>query len=551
METGQTSDLWWKNAVIYCVDVETYRDSNGDGIGDFAGLTEMVGYLDGIGVTTLWLMPFYASPNRDNGYDISDFYAVDPRLGTLGDLVELLRAARERGIRTIADLVVNHTSIDHPWFQEARRNRDSPYRDYYIWADEAPADAQEGVIFPGVQHTTWTYDREAGQYYMHRFRSHQPDLNMDNPAVRQEIERIIGFWMQLGLSGFRVDAVPFLIEAVAGRPPAAGDPHDYLRELRAFMTRRRGDAILLAEANEPADKLAAYFGDQHGDQMHMLFNFLGNQASYLSLVRGEARPLVRALRALPPHPESGQWANFVRNHDELSLDKLTDSERQEVWDAFAPEPEMRIYERGIRRRFPPMVDGDRRRIELMYSLCFSLPGTPVLFYGEEIGMGDDQSLPERDAVRTAMQWSGREGAGFSAAPRNAVVRPPIREGPFAHDRLNVDDQRRDPASLLNWFERVIRLRKEWPELGHGEAEIVATGRRAVLAHLCRWNRGTVVAVHNFGARRAMVRLDVTTEDPMGWRHIFGPGLLSDPGPGPIDVSLGPFGYAWYGARRRF
>jgi maltose alpha-D-glucosyltransferase/alpha-amylase len=549
METGETSDLWWKNAVVYCVDVETYRDGNGDGIGDFAGLTESIGYLAGIGVTTLWLMPFFASPNRDNGYDISDFYAVDPRLGTLGDVVELVRAARERGIRVIADLVINHTSDEHPWFRAARSRRDSPYRDYYVWADEAPTDAAEGVIFPGVQRTTWTYDREAGQYYMHRFRAFQPDLNISHRAVREEIERIIGFWMELGLSGFRVDAVPFLIEQTAGAEAAVGDPHDYLREIRAFMSRRRGDAVLLAEANEPSDKLAAFFGDQFGDQMHMLFNFIGNQAMYLSLVRRDARPMARAMRALPPHPASAQWANFVRNHDELSLDKLTDAERDEVWDAYAPDPEMRIYERGIRRRLPPMVNGDRRQIELLYSLCFALPGTPVLFYGEEIGMGDDQSLPERDAVRTAMQWSGRPGGGFSTAPREAMVRPPIDDGPFSFERVNVDDQRRDAGSLLNWFEHLIRVRKEWPEIGFGEWEILESGRRAILAHVCRWRDGAVVALHNFGARRARVHLDVATDDPMGWRHLFGNGTL-DLGRNGADVSLGAYGYAWFGARHR-
>jgi trehalose synthase len=403
-----TSDLWWKNAIVYCVDTQSYQDSNGDGVGDFRGLTQRIDYLAGLGVTCLWLMPFYPSPERDYGYDVADYYGIAEKYGTFGDFVELVRTARERGIRVIADLVVNHTSSDHPWFQLARRDRDSSWHDFYVWADVKPRDADQGVIFPGEQQSVWSYDRSARRWYLHRFHDHQPDLNIANAAVRDEIHKVIGFWLELGLSGFRVDAVPFLIEHEGILEPAVRDPHDYLRDQRKLLSRRRGDAMLLAEANEPLERLGGFFGDR-GNQMHVLFNFVVNQALYLSLVRGAAAPVASALEALPPIPSDCQWATFVRNHDELSLDKLTDDEREEVFAALAPRESMRIYGRGIRRRLPSMVDGDRRRMELMYSLLFTLPGTPVLFYGEEIGMGDDERLDGREAVRLPMQWAPETG----------------------------------------------------------------------------------------------------------------------------------------------
>jgi maltose alpha-D-glucosyltransferase/alpha-amylase len=548
-----TSDLWWKNAIIYCVDVDSFLDTDGDGVGDFNGLTAKVDYLASLGITCLWLQPFYPSPDRDNGYDVSDYYGVDPRYGTLGDVVELIRTARERGIRVIADLVVNHTSTEHPWFQAAG-DRSSPFHDYYVWADQKPENADEGVIFPGVQHTTWSYDTRVDRWYMHRFMPHQPDLNINNPRVRDEIHKIIGYWLELGLSGFRVDAVPFLIEQEGATSAGPADPHDYLRDLRAFLSRRRGDAMLLAEANEPVQKLPLFFGDDAGDQMHMLFDFIGNQALYLALVRGDARPISRALRNRPQKPETGQWANFVRNHDELSLDKLTDAERDEVFEAFAPDLEMRIYERGIRRRAPTMLEGDRRRLELLYSMTFSLPGAPVLFYGEEIGLGDDQSLEGRHAVRTGMQWSGRPGGGFSRAPRPAIPRPPVEGGPFGYRRLNVDRQREDPRSLLSWMQRVIRRRREWPEFGWGEPRLVTTGDDAVLAHATSWLGGSVVAIHNVADRTIGLDLALPRDaDGADWEHLLGPASRRRPPAVEGDrlrVDLGPYEYHWFGRREQ-
>jgi trehalose synthase len=547
---GATSDLWWKNAIIYCLDVESFLDLNGDGVGDIAGITQKVEYLSNLGVTCLWLQPFYPSPNRDNGYDVSDYYDVDPAYGSLGDLVDLIRTARERGIRVIADLVVNHTSVEHPWFQAAG-DRESPFHDFYVWADERPANASEGIIFSGHQEGIWSYDKRCDRWYMHRFYEFQPDLNINNPAVRAEINKIMGFWLELGMSGFRVDAVPFLIEQTGAEHPAIKDPHDYLRSLRAFLSRRRGDAILLAEANEPADKLPLYFGDEFGDQMHLLFDFIANQALYLSLVRGDARPLARALRSRPAVPPSGQFAVFVRNHDELSLDKLTAKERKEVFDAYAPDPDMRIYDRGIRRRFPSMVDADRARMELMYALAFSLPGTPVLFYGEEIGMGDDQSLDGRDAVRTAMQWIGDPGAGFSTARRAAVSRPPIADGRFGYRRLNVERQSHRRGSFLEWMQSLIRTRREWPEFGWGEWRLLPAGDDALIAHTAEWQSGHVVAIHSLSDRPRTARVQLPRAPGRGrWHHILASrGLSAEPNDaGELTIELGPYEYLWLGRR---
>jgi maltose alpha-D-glucosyltransferase / alpha-amylase len=505
MTDKATSDLWWKNAVIYCVDVELFDDSNDDGIGDFPGLTDRVEYLSGLGVTCIWLMPFFPSPNRDNGYDIADYYGVDPRLGTMGDLVEFLRTARERGIRVIADLVVNHTSVDHPWFQAARADRASPYRDFYCWVDEPPADGPKDIVFPGQETSNWEFDERAGQYYLHRFYKSMPDLNITNPKVRDEIHKVVGFWLELGMSGFRLDAAPFIIEDATLEHPGLGDPHEYLRDLRAFMDRRRGDAILLAEANVPLSDLRRFFGDEDGDEMHMLFNFVVNQRLFLSVVRGQAAPLAESLRELPAVPQINQWANFVKNHDELTLDKLSQAERDEVFAALAPDADMRIYNRGIRRRVPPMLGGDRRRLELVYSLMFALPGTPVLLYGEEIGMGDDPSVEGRGSVRIAMQWSDQEGGGFSHAPPKV---PTVTDGAFGYRRVNVAEQRHDPHSLLNWMERLIRRRKEIPELGWGAWQVLPAGDPAVLALGFQWRGSVVVTLHNLADRPARPCLEL-------------------------------------------
>lgn len=536
-------DLWYKNAIVYCLDVETYLDSDDDGIGDFVGLTRRLDYLSGIGVTCVWLLPFYPSPNRDNGYDVMDYYGVDSRLGTLGDFVEFTRQARARGIHVIIDLVVNHTSDQHPWFQQARKDAQSKYRDYYVWSKERPENADEGMIFPGVQQSTWTYDEQAEAYYFHRFYEHQPDLNIANPSVRREIAKIMGFWLELGVSGFRIDAAPFLIELRGVDDTGISDPHAYLQELRQFLSWRRGDAILLAEANVEPDTISEYFGD--GDRMHMLFNFIVNQRLFLALARQNAAPLKQSLRTLPDIPPTGQWANFLRNHDELDLGRLTKPEQDEIARAFHLTDDMWLYNRGPRRRLPPMLGDDQRRLRLAYSLMFSLPGTPVLRYGEEIGMGDDLSLPERNSIRTAMQWSGEKNGGFSLAPPDTLVRPVISGGKYGYQHVNVAGQRRAPDSLLNWFERLIRTRKDTPEFGWGRWEIVETDQPCVFAHRCEWQDSTVIAIHNLSKEACSVTLDVSDYETHHLIDLLGDRQYEPVEGGTHQVRLEGYGYRWF------
>jgi maltose alpha-D-glucosyltransferase/alpha-amylase len=475
-------DRWYKDALIYELSVRTFADSNGDGVGDFRGLSRRLDYLAALGVTAIWLSPFYESPWRDDGYDVTDFYRVHPDFGDVGDFVRFVERADDRGIRVLIDLVLNHTSDEHPWFQAARAG-DPKYRDFYVWADERPDDAESGIVFPGVQTTTWSYDRKARRYYFHRFYDFQPDLNIDNPEVRDELMKVIGYWAQLGIAGYRVDAVPFLIEP-AGLPEGAiHDPHELLRDLRAYLNRRDGEAVLLGEVNLPADQQRAFLGDEDGDELHMVLDFLGNQALYLALARGEAEPLARALRAFPELPQTASLGRFVRNHDELTLDKLSEDERNEVFARFGPDPGMQLYGRGIRRRLPTMLGGDERAMRMVYSLAFSLPGTPVLFYGEEIGMGENLDIDGRYSVRSPMQWSAERHGGFSTVEDPARLRRPLTSGEYGPERVNVTAQRRDPHSLLSWVERLIRRRRESPELGFGALELLETGAPSVLAHV--------------------------------------------------------------------
>jgi maltose alpha-D-glucosyltransferase/alpha-amylase len=559
MSIRTTSDQWWKNGVIYCLDVETFLDADGDGVGDLAGLAERIDYLAGMGITTLWLMPFQPSPDRDDGYDITDFTDVDPRLGTLGQCVELIRTAHDRGLRVIVDLVVNHTSNEHPWFRSARSDPDSPYRDWYVWAEEKPDDGEMKETFPGEQDGVWTYDENAELWYLHRFYPHQPDLNFANPAVRDEIARIVGFWLQLGVSGFRVDAVPFLLEleGADGKAPDI-DPHRYLKDLRAFVSRRQGDAILLGEVNLPPADQRRFFGDEDGDELHLVFNFSVMQRIYLALVRQDATPVEQALADLPPVPFDSQWATFLRNHDELTLDQLSDGERQEVFDALGPDPGMQLYGRGLRRRLPPMLDGDVDRLKMAYSLLFSLPGTPVLFYGEEIGMGENLAVEGRMAVRTPMQWSDEPGAGFSTADPERFPAT-VTEGEYGPHEVNVADQRRDPDSLLSWFERLIRRRRETPELGLGTWRTVESDVAAVLVHRCDWEGATTIAVHNFSPEPCRVTFGLDDDDRDREQHglaapvvalqdLLGGGVEELDGP-EVRLRLHRYGYRWFRARR--
>jgi len=504
------NDLWYKNAVIYCLSVSTYMDANGDGIGDFIGLMRRLDYLHGLGVTAIWLMPFQTSPHRDDGYDVSDYYGVDPRYGTLGDFVEFTHAAKQRGIRVLIDLVVNHTSNEHPWFKQARKDADSKYRHWYVWSKKKPPRADQGMVFPGVQKSTWTFDEEARAWYFHRFYDFQPDLNTSNPEVQAEILKIMGFWIQQGVSGFRMDAVPFVISTKGPGIAKPREQYDMLRAFREFLQWRQGDCIVLAEANVLPETDMEYFG-RAGDRMHMMFNFQVNQNLFYALATADARPLINAIKATKPRPSTAQWGLFLRNHDELDLGRLTERQRQKVFAAFGPEKEMQLYDRGIRRRLAPMLGGDRRRMELAYSLMFTLPGTPVIRYGDELGMGDDLKLPERKCARTPMQWSNEPHGGFTKSDKPFI--PVIAGGPYGFEHINAAIQRRHPESPLNWTERIIRMRKEVPEVGWGDFAIIRSSDPAVLLMRYDWRNNSVLFAHNLDAKPREIRFSVGLDDP--------------------------------------
>jgi maltose alpha-D-glucosyltransferase/alpha-amylase len=544
-------DLWYKDAIIYCLNVESFQDSNGDGIGDFPGLTGRVDYLHALGVTCVWLLPFYPSPNRDNRYDVADYYGVDPRLGSLGDFVDFLRVARERGIRVMVDLVVNHTSDQHPWFQAARSDPRSKYRDYYVWAPTPPANHASGMMFPGVQESTWTYDTVAQAYYFHRFYAHQPDLNLGNPAVREEIRKIMGFWLELGVSGFRVDAAPFLIERKGLQPTEVEvrRPHTFFRYMRSFLSWRRGDAALLAEANVSMADVDEYVGA--GDKLHMLFNFHVNQYFFLALARRDAAPLLGALRRMDVLPPTAQWANFLRNHDELDLGQLDEDDREAVYGEFAPDAGMRLYGRGIRRRLAPMLGNDRRRIELAYSLLLALPGTPVIRYGDEIGMGEDLTLPERLSVRTPMQWDATRNGGFSTADESRIVRPVVVEGTYGIDTVNATAQQRDPGSLLNWLQRALRVRKAATELSWGGWRVLDVAESTVVAIWASRNGRTTVSVHNLSDRPCEFRLDLDRETCGEMSETLSDSAYASAQPSSDAIPLKGFGYRWFRTTVRF
>ncbi|HXT53634.1 MAG TPA: alpha-amylase family protein [Candidatus Eisenbacteria bacterium] len=537
------NDLWYKNAVIYCLSVATYMDANGDGIGDFQGLMRRLDYLHGLGITAIWLMPFQPSPYRDDGYDVADYYGVASRHGMLGDFVEFTHAAAQRGIRVIIDLVVNHTSDRHSWFQEARKNPNSEYRDWYVWSDKKPPNANKGMVFPGVQKSTWSYDKIARSWYFHRFYNFQPDLNTSNPYVQAEILKIMGFWIQLGVVGFRMDAVPFIISTKGARAKP-GEQYDMLRAFREFLQWRKGDAIILAEANVLPETDMEYFGAD-GDRMHMMFNFQVNQNLFYAMAAADCRSLIKALQATKARPATAQWGLFLRNHDELDLGRLTDEQRQRVFDCFGPEKEMQLYNRGIRRRLAPMLNGDRRRIELAYSLMFTLPGTPVIRYGDEIGMGDDLNLPERNCARTPMQWSTEPHAGFTKSGR--PILPVISDGPYGYEHVNVAEQRRDPNSLLNWTERIIRMRKEVPEIGWGDFQVLPIRDPAIFAIRYDWRNNSVLFVHNLDSIPREIAFSTGLSGDQGRLLV---NLLSEDHSRAADngkhhLLLEAYGYRWY------
>jgi maltose alpha-D-glucosyltransferase/alpha-amylase len=498
--------LWYRNAVIYAIDPAMFNDSNADGWGDLRGITQRLDHLRNLGVTCLWLLPFYHSPFRDGGYDITDHLGVDPRLGTLPDAVELLETADRYGIRVVLDLVLQHTSDQHPWFQEARSDPESPYRDYYIWSDE-PRDDGLKPVFPTVEDDIWTWDEKAGQYYRHVFYSHEPDLNFANPAVLAEIRDIMRFWLRLGVSGFRVDAVPYMVQGAEAAEPGGGAA--LLRELWEFVELRQPEAVLLGEVDVPLEEYEDYF--LGGDGLTMLLNFWMNNQMFLALAKGEAEPIHRALREMPQPPRLSQYANWLRNHDELDLERLEEKDREFVMDLFAPDESMRAYGRGIRRRLAPMLDGDQRRIAAAHALLLSLPGAAVLQYGDEIGMGDDLSRKERLAVRIPMQWTPDENAGFSTAPRDRLVAQPVSEGPFAYDRVNVFTQQNRKDSLLGKIGDIVGCRHGLSEIGYGRHQVIETGCPSVVALRHEGDaEGVAVTLVNLGSED--VEVDIPDED---------------------------------------
>jgi maltose alpha-D-glucosyltransferase/alpha-amylase len=534
--------LWYRNAVIYQVDVAYFLDADGDGWGDLRGLTERLEHIRGLGATCIWLLPFYESPFEDGGYDVTDHLKVDPHFGDLADFAILLNKAESLGLRVIIDLVTQHTSVRHRWFQEARRDRSSPYRDYFVWADE-PEETDVDPVFPTVEDSVWEWDDVAQQYYRHTFYKSEPDLELGNPRVREEIERIMEFWLRMGVSGFRVDAVPYMVERARNADPR-DDGHWLLEDMREFALLHQPEAVLLGEVDVPPEDYASYFGD--GDRLSMVLDFWANNRLFLALAREDARPLGDALTRQPEPPRHSQYGVFLRNHDELDLEQLTDAERAEVLDRFAPDEDMRVYGRGIRRRLAPMLDGDHRRIAMAHALLMSLPGSPVLLYGDEIGIGDDLSRPERKAVRSVMQWSDAQNAGFSQADPDHLIAAPIRGGTFGFESLNVAAQTQDRNSLLAHVGNLVRSRLGAEEIGLGSCAVLDAGHPGVLC-LCHESEGRhlVTAVN-------LTDQDLTCElagsELTGLADVLCDREYPPPDEQPTKFELAGYGYRWL--RRR-
>lgn len=575
------STTWYDRATVYALDVKRFADSDGDGIGDFRGLTDRLDYLSDLGISALWLLPFYPSPWRDNGYDVADYCDVDERLGGLDEFEAFVDAAHDRDMRVITDLVVNHTSDQHPWFQQARADPDSEYRDFYVWCDDPPQHATDGgaamppganeesettvtagtgadasaatgardgagagaaaetagsSMFPGEVEDArvWSYDEEADAHYYHRFYPFQPELNVANPAVREAIGEIIGFWLDRGVDGFRLDAATLMIQP-KGVETATEDPFDLLGELKRYATDRRTDAVMVAEADDAPANLESYVD---GGGMDSLLNFALGAAIFEALATESAGPLTDAFATLP-ELSAGRWGNFLRNHDELNLATLPPSRREAVYDAFAPNSEMRIFERGIRRRLAPMLDGDRDRIELAHALLFSMPGTPVLYYGDELGMGEDLSLPGRDAVRTPMQWSDEANAGFSSAPASSLISPPVSEGPFAASQVNVAAQEDDPDSLLAWMRNLVTTRAAHSAFAEAQGRVVETDTDAFVVRYDHSN-GAMVCLLNLTPGSVTVDLETSRAAS---EVVLGDSTVES-GDAGLRVGLAGYGYAW-------
>lgn len=534
--------LWYKNAVFYELYVRAFADSDGDGHGDLRGAIEKLDYLQALGVDCIWLLPIYSSPLKDDGYDIADFYGIHPNYGTLQDFKDLLQATHARGMRVILDLVLNHTSDQHPWFQAARANRNSPFRDYYVWSDTPDKYKEARIIFVDSESSNWSWDEAAGQYYWHRFYASQPDLNYDNPAVQAEMLSVMKFWLDLGVDGFRADAVPYLFERQGTNCENLPETHAYLKELRAYLEAHYPDRILLCEANQWPEDVRPYFGG--GDEFHMAFHFPVMPRLFMAIRKRQRAPLVWILERTPPIPENCQWCTFLRNHDELTLEMVTEEERQWMWQEYAPEPRMRLN-LGIRRRLAPLLDNDRRKIELANSLLFTLPGSPILYYGDEIGMGDNIWLPDRDGVRTPMQWNDSINAGFSSADPQKLYAPVIDQPDYAPAVVNVACQLDDPDSLLNRIRSMIAIRKHHPVLGWGDFAWLDAANEAVAAYRRFYRRQQMVVLNNLSPEVQPVEIVLPESTQGALQDLFSGASLPAPPGGALKLELGPYQYRWF------
>jgi maltose alpha-D-glucosyltransferase/alpha-amylase len=537
---------WYKDAIIYQVHVRTFSDSNGDGIGDFQGLAQRLDYVQELGVTAIWLMPFSPSPLRDDGYDISDYRSVHPSYGTLEDFKTFLSGAHDRGIRVIIEMVANHTSDQHPWFLESRTSQDNPKRDWYVWSDTDTRYGGTRIIFLDTEMSNWAWDPISKSYYWHRFFSHQPDLNYDNPAVREEMWNVMKFWLELGVDGFRLDAVPYLIEREGTSCENLPETHDVIRELRKKVDDQFPGAMLLAEANQwPAD-LRPYFGN--GDEFHMAFHFPLMPRMFMGLRLEDRKPITEILQQTPEIPAACQWCLFLRNHDELTLEMVTDIERDYMYDIYASDKTMRLN-LGIRRRLAPLLDNDRRRIELMNGMLFSLPGTPIIYYGDEIGMGDNIYLGDRNGVRTPMQWSGGWNGGFSTGDPESLYSPPILNPVYGYQAVNVLSQKRSEHSLLSWMKHIMQVRRSSPVFGSGSIEFLYPANHRVLAYVRQLDMETVLVVNNLSSAAQAVELDLRRYKGNILIEMFGRNVFPRISDLPYLLTMGPYQFYWFRLRR--
>ncbi|MGH9024388.1 MAG: maltose alpha-D-glucosyltransferase [Acidimicrobiia bacterium] len=540
--TTSERDRWYQRAVFYEVHIRGFYDHNGDGTGDLAGLTEKLDYLHWLGVDCLWLLPFYQSPLRDGGYDISDYFSILPEYGNLGDLVRLVEEAHRREIRIIADLVVNHTSDQHPWFQESRRSRDNPKTDWYVWSDSDQGYADARIIFVDTERSNWTWDPERQQYYWHRFFSHQPDLNYDNPEVQDAMLAVVRFWLNLGLDGFRLDAVPYLFEQEGTNCENLPETHQFLKRIRKEVDASYQGRVLLAEANQwPAD-VVDYFGN--GDECHMCFNFPLMPRMFMALRRAQRHPITEIMAQTPTVPDGCQWGIFLRNHDELTLEMVTDEERDYMYAEYAKDPRMKVNI-GIRRRLAPLVDNDRRVIELFHAMLFSLPGSPILYYGDELGMGDNVYLGDRDSVRTPMQWTPDRNAGFSRADWAQLYLPPLMDSVYGYQSVNVESDMRDPSSLLHWIQRMLQVRKRHPLFGTGSLEVLSAENPSVLAYVRESADDIVLCVHNLSRFAQPVELSLARYEGKTPIELIGRVPFPRIGVLPYLLTLGAYGFFWF------